>query len=71
MYKCKKCKMQFEKPVKYKTTYESYYGVSDLFMSYTPYEYDVCPYCEYEEFYEIGDEEDENDNQFEVSEDDF
>ena len=46
MYKCTNCKMAFDEPKIIHTTYESYYGVSNEFESYTNYEYSVCPYCE-------------------------
>lgn len=53
MYKCRKCNVIFEKPIGLSTTYEKYFGVSDEFDSYTTMYYEVCPYCESEEFYEM------------------
>ena len=48
--------MAFDEPKIIHTTYESYYGVSNEFESYTNYEYSVCPYCESEYFEERGDD---------------
>ncbi len=46
MYKCNECGYIFDEPKEIKTTYESFYGVSDLFDNSNPLEYHVCPYCE-------------------------
>lgn len=53
MYKCRNCRMIFEEPTRYCTTYESYFGVFDLFISHTPFELYVCPYCEHSDYFEI------------------
>lgn len=47
MYKCLECNAKFEEPVLIKTTYESYYGVSDL-QSNTPLTLELCPNCKNE-----------------------
>ena len=53
MYRCLNCKKTFDKPLLYETTYEKYFGVVSEFDSYTNMQYEVCPYCENEEFYKV------------------
>lgn len=45
MFQCNNCNSKFEEPDRKKTTYESEYGVSDLFISSTPFEMLICPNC--------------------------
>ena len=45
IYKCEDCKCQFEEPVIIYTTYESFYGISDMFLDSTKLELKVCPNC--------------------------
>lgn len=49
---CMDCGLWFIEPQVVKTTYESMYGVSDLFPDSTPTSYDVCPRCGSEEIYD-------------------
>lgn len=49
MYKCTNCNCRFEEPKSIRTSYESYYGVSDLFDSYNYMDLLVCPECDYED----------------------
>ncbi len=54
-YKCNNCGSTFQEPSIKQTTYESYYGVSDLFPNSTPFLLSVCPHCgddDIEEIYE-------------------
>lgn len=44
-YRCSCCKNKFSEPETIPTTYESYYGVSDLFSNSTPMDLYVCPIC--------------------------
>lgn len=55
MYYCSTCGNVFEEPLEVNTTYESFYGVSNLFSNSTPLTMHVCPYCKetgYEEMEE-------------------
>lgn len=55
MYKCNNCGKIFEEPEIIKTTYEHYYGVSNLLESRTDLSYEACPYCTDESFDEVHD----------------
>lgn len=57
-HKCNNCGNTFDEPSEVKTTYESYYGVSDLFPNSTPLILKVCPYCGDEDIDEFVEEED-------------
>jgi len=65
MWKCNRCKKEFEEPNVRHTTYESYYGVGGEFGSSTPMELLVCPYCGDENIKEIYEEEDDEEEEFE------
>ena len=58
-YKCNDCGCEFEYPDEVHTTYESYYGVSDLFGNSHSLSYEVCPRCGSEDFKEVDDEDEE------------
>jgi len=53
MFKCQVCNEFFEEPVEELTTYEFYYGVSDLFCNSHDLRITKCPYCESEDYYEV------------------
>ena len=57
MYHCKNCKETFYTPKIINTTYESLLGLLNEFDSLTPYSYEVCPFCESENFKEKGDDD--------------
>lgn len=59
MYKCPECNAIFEEPILIRTTYESYYGVSDL-QSNTPLTLELCPNCKAENIEEIEEEIEED-----------
>lgn len=62
IYKCLNCGSIFDEPNTIFTTYESYYGVSDLFYNSTSMELDVCPCCDSDDIDEFDEEcEDEED----------
>lgn len=72
MYYCKNCKENFEEPKRIFITYEKMYGLLNEFLNFTPYEYEVCPFCKSENFIEKeGRENNENDNQFKLGKDDI
>jgi predicted Zn-ribbon and HTH transcriptional regulator len=58
---CNACGEVFDKDDvnKITTTYESYYGVSDLFPNSTRMTYSVCPYCGSEDIEDFIYREDE------------
>lgn len=53
MYLCEDCNHKFEEPRRVETTFESYYGVSDLFSSSTRTTLFTCPSCGSEEISEL------------------
>ena len=53
IYKCQNCGQTFQEPEEVQTTYESYYGVMDLFPNYHLMTYYCCPYCHEEDFEEM------------------
>lgn len=54
MYYCENCKNEFEEPSKEKTTFESYYGIGNLFNSQQDFILEKCPHCGNEEIEEMG-----------------
>lgn len=52
MYKCNMCKCRFEEPLKWRTTYEEFYGVYELFSNHNSLELQVCPECKNEDIEE-------------------
>lgn len=56
MWICKICEKEFDEPKVVHTSYESYYGVADLFGNSTPLEYLACPFCEDEDITEREEE---------------
>lgn len=52
MYICEDCGSVFEEPKRKQITFESYYGVSDLFDSRTRMDLLTCPLCDSEDFEE-------------------
>lgn len=52
MYKCSECGRFFDEPNEVRTSYESYYGVSNLFPNSTPFVYGTCPHCNSESYEE-------------------
>lgn len=57
MYRCNECLEIFEIPNVYYTSYESYYGVGNLFPNSTPLTLELCPCCGEENIEEIEEEE--------------
>lgn len=58
MYKCEECERVFDEPEIEHTTYEYYYGVSDLFPDSHSMEIHKCPYCHEENsYFEISEKE--------------
>lgn len=57
MYRCKECGELFYEPTKYKTSYESYYGVSSDFPNSTSLELELCPCCGEDSVEEISEED--------------
>lgn len=53
MYECNNCNYRFEEPSTRRTTYESYFGVSSEFSSYTPMNLQTCPHCGADDFEEL------------------
>lgn len=60
MYKCRNCGRVFPEPEELETTYEDYYGVSDLFAYKTRLTLTTCPYCQDEDIIEFDEEEDDD-----------
>ena len=59
-YKCNNCGRTFQEPDIQQTSYESYYGVSDLFPNSTPLSLSVCPCCGDDDIEEIYEDDEEN-----------
>lgn len=45
MYKCKNCGCRFDEPKRINSTWETYYGISNMFDHSTPKIFYVCPEC--------------------------
>lgn len=56
MWKCNNCECTFEEPMTFYTTYETFYGIGDMFASSTPLELLVCPHCGDEDIQEAEEE---------------
>ena len=59
-WECQDCGKRFDDPEIRHTTYESYYGVSNMFENSTDLELYICPCCgseDIKEFYEDEEEE--------------
>lgn len=57
MYKCNNCGYIFEETYRVMTTYEDYYGVSDLFPDSHMMILHLCPNCKDEDIEEYEKEE--------------
>lgn len=57
--KCNDCDKTFNEPDTFKTSYESYYGVSGEFVDSTPLTIEVCPYCGSDDIVEEPDEDED------------
>lgn len=53
MYRCKNCGCRFDEPKELNSTWEAYYGISDMFDYSTPRTIYVCPECNDDEIEEI------------------
>lgn len=57
MYQCENCKELFDEPKIIISSYESELGLLNEFMSITPRNIYVCPYCSSENFIERREDE--------------
>ena len=67
MYRCNKCKEIFDELEIEETTYESYYGVSDLFPNSTYLILHKCTMCHEENDYKYFNEEENEDEEEEYT----